>query len=139
MRSGVNTPPLQTIDDWPGRLGKYPSPGHLAISSDGMMVRFLVAKETDMPENTDTTDIDELSEDVIERTPQEIVEALRAQDAALRETNQEIRTLDERIQDLEARNERYEILRDIVTSITELDADTLDRLVEERRKESEDQ
>lgn len=52
---------------------------------------------------------------------------------------EEYEELQDRVQALEDGVDRYETLWNVVVSITELDRDTLDLLVEQRRKEGESQ
>lgn len=63
------------------------------------------------------------------KPPLEVIEAFRT----------ELKTVREEINELEDRQDRYRILRNIVVSQTDLDEDTLDQLVEQRRKMEEGQ
>lgn len=51
--------------------------------------------------------------------------------------NQDIEQKDAQIQELEGGWERYQILREVVASSTDMDEDELDQLVEQRRTEDE--
>lgn len=77
------------------------------------------------------TDLQAFDEELIEEYPElvKVIEALR----------NEIIDQESRIDELEKQLDRYKILRDVVVSQTDLDEDTLDQLIEQRRREEKDE
>lgn len=76
-------------------------------------------------------DLQAFDEELIEEYPElvKVIEALR----------NEIIDQESRIDELEKQLDRYKILRDVVVSQTDLDEDTLDQLIEQRRREEKDE